>query len=283
MAPAEGAAEVGGTAAEAAPAVGGEVCDGVPLIKEAAEHKERAACHFKLRDFHEAVKAYEASLEVLSRSDEYKMLMSERTDVDAMKAVIWCNIALCRIHQQLYERAIDAATECLKLDKENTKALLRRSQAHEKLGQLEEALRDTAKLKKLGDGHLTTKESAEEERRREKLWERLQQENREIDEVAKAQEPLWKMKEKFDALVDKYDLGDGQFFLLTARWLIIDDDFDVTVERARKHWKMEKKEAEHGVKWVKMGLESHANEPDVKAIVAAAKQAKKQLAEQQAA
>jgi len=140
------------------------------------------------------------------------MMADERDKTDALKAVIWCNIALCRIHQDLYDRAIDAATECLRLDKENTKALHRRSQAHEKLGQLEEALSDSTKLKKLGDGHLNAKESEEEERRREQLWERLQKENRAIDEVAKAQEPYWMMRDRFNALVDKYDLGDGQFF-----------------------------------------------------------------------
>merc|ERR1711879_216227 len=119
----------------------------------------------------EAMKSYDAALEALNRGDSFKILASERDEVDALKAIVWCNISLCRLHQQLFERAVDAASECLKLDKENSKALHRRSQAYEKLGQLEEALSDSAKLKKLGDGHLTSQESANEEKRRERLWE----------------------------------------------------------------------------------------------------------------
>mmetsp|Transcript_87746 Transcript_87746/g.183424 ORF Transcript_87746/g.183424 Transcript_87746/m.183424 type:complete len:292 (-) Transcript_87746:163-1038(-) len=251
-----------------------KVCDGLPLLKEAQEHKEKANACFGKKNYLEAVKNYEKALETLNRGDEFKMLAVERDEVNALKAVVWCNTALCRLRQSLYDRAIDAATECLKLDKENTKALHRRSQAYEKQGQLEEALQDSAKLKKLGDGHLTAKESEEEEKRRERLWESLQKENREIDEVAKAQAPYWKMRERFNGLVDKYDLGDGQFFLLVARWLVMDECFDVTVERARKHWKMEKDEVEFAVKWVKIGMETQAHTPEIKSIVAAARQAK---------
>lgn len=256
------------------------VLDAIPLLKEATDVKVKGNDQFKRKQFNEAVKVYQEGLDILSRSDMHRMAADEKEQVDALKSVFWSNIAACRLQQQLFDRAVDAATECLKFDKNNTKALLRRSQAHEKLGQLEEALSDSAKLKKLGDGHLTEKESEAEEKRRERLWETLQQNNRDIDDLAKANEPYWKMKQRFDDLVDKYDLGDGQFFLLVARWLIIDECFDKTVETVMKHWKMNKSDAEFGAKWVKLGLETHKNSPDVKAIYAAAHKIKKGIEEE---
>merc|ERR1712039_711278 len=67
-----------------------------------------------------------------------------------LKATLHSNIAQCMLNLELYRRAIDAATSCLKIDKVNAKALHRRSQAHESLQEYEEALQDALALRSLG-------------------------------------------------------------------------------------------------------------------------------------
>jgi len=242
----------GGEAAAATSDEPDRVCDALPLLEEASGLKDQANAQVKQKEPQEAVKLYEQGLEVLSRSDGHPMLRDEKSQADALKAVLYSNIAQCMLTQQLYRRAVDSASECLKLDADNTKALHRRSQAYEALKEYEEALRDAIALQKLGGGGLDMKAL---QRRCEQLYERQIAENMAVNEVAKSNEDLFKMKERFDVVLEKYDLGDGEAAPLVANWLVTDKDLPRTVDRVAKQWVMSKKEAEDFTKWIKKGIE----------------------------
>merc|ERR1712061_737425 len=126
---------------------------------EATELKERANDCVRRKQTQEAVKLYEEGLATLGRCTGHPMLKAESDQVQALKAVLHGNLAQCMLNLQLYRRAIEAATECLKLDESNLKALHRRSQAYEALREYEEALRDAVNLKRLGGGALGADEA----------------------------------------------------------------------------------------------------------------------------
>mmetsp|Transcript_84950 Transcript_84950/g.245626 ORF Transcript_84950/g.245626 Transcript_84950/m.245626 type:complete len:339 (+) Transcript_84950:49-1065(+) len=229
-----------------------QVYDGVPLVKEATELKERANAFVKREKHQEAVKLYEKGLEVLKRSEGHPMLREEFEQVKALRAVLHCNIAQCMLSLELYRRAIDAATSCLELDKENTKALHRRSRAYESLREWEDALRDLLALKKLGGGGIDPKKL---EKRCEELYEKQIAENKAVNEMAKNNEDLFVMKERFEEVLEKYDLGDGHAAPLVTRWLLEDDDIEQTIDKVAKQWEMSREEAGHFAKWIKKGLD----------------------------
>lgn len=241
-----------------------------PLVAEAANLRTAGNDRFKQGDLLAALGFYERALKVLA---------GERlSEAGTAKAVLWCNIAQVRLSQQLYERAVEAATRCLQLDSRSSKGLHRRSVAHEHLGNLEDALADSAKLRRLGDGHLGARESEAEEARRERLWHELQQQNRDIDKVAEGSATLLDMRERFARLAERHDLDDGRFFLLVARWTVLDDGASArTAARSARHWDMPLADAEFCVRWVQMGLEAKAADPEVRSIVEAARAEKGRL------
>jgi len=229
-----------------------QVLDGLPLVKEATELKERANILFKQAKYNEAVKCYEEGLAVLDRCKNEPMLREELDAVRSLKVVLHCNLAQCLLDSQLYRRAIAAATECLKLDEENVKALYRRSKAFEALKEYQDALKDALALKKLGGGGL---KASDVEKRCEKLLLTMQEENIAVNKVAKDNEDLFRMKERFEVIFDKYNLEDTDAAPRVAKWLVADKDLATTADKVSKKWGMTSKEAKHFAAWIQKGLD----------------------------
>jgi len=222
------------------------------MVKEATELKGRANALFKQAKYNEAAKCYEEGLVVLNRCKDQPMLREELEEVKALKVVLHCNLSQCMLDVQLYRRAIDAATDCLKLDEENVKALYRRSKAFEALKEYQDALKDALALKRLGGGGL---KASDVEERCEKLLLIMQEENTSVNKVAKEHEDLFKMKERFEVIFDKYNLEDTDAAPQVAKWLVADKDLGTTAGKVAKKWGMTSKEGKHFAAWIQKGLD----------------------------
>merc|ERR1712232_319866 len=98
-------------------------------------------------------------------------------------------------------------------------------------------------------------DAAELEKRCEILMEKHTSENKAVNKVYGDNEELFKMKERFEEVMEKYDLGDGFAAPEVARWLVTDNNFQETVKKVSKRWDMSIKEAEHFARWISKGLE----------------------------
>ncbi|CAK0885684.1 unnamed protein product [Prorocentrum cordatum] len=98
---------------------------------EAAELKRRGNALVKERRPGEAIRQYEAALALLAPGSH-----------EPLRAVLFANVALCCLQQQLYRRAVEAATRSLEADAGHAKAHYRRCLAHRALKMFEEARRD---------------------------------------------------------------------------------------------------------------------------------------------
>merc|ERR1719195_104241 len=65
---------------------------------------------------------------------------------------------------------------------------------------------------------------------------------------------LVRMKERFDEVVEKYDLADGEAAGEVADWLV-SGEWLVTIKRVAQRWKMEEEDAEAFLKWIARGVE----------------------------
>lgn len=241
-----------GASGEAGEAGKVQVLDGQPLVEEATALKEKANACVKRKQHQEAVALYEEGLAVLDRCRGQPMLREESQQVDGLKAVLHSNISQCMLSLELYRRAVEAAGKCLELDPSNAKALHRKSQAHEALREYEDALKDALQLRKIGGGGLKEKEVEE---RCEQLLLKVQNENTMVNKVGKEHEELFKMKERFDKVWQKYDLEGSNAAPEVAKWLVEDKDFDNTVGKIAKRWQMEKRDAQDLARWISKGLE----------------------------
>jgi len=102
----------------------------------ALELKGKGNTLVRQKSYTEAVKVYEAALTALGNDaaggDEH----------GALRSTLYANIALCYLQQELYRRALDAATRSVALDACNAKAYYRRCLAYRALRMYEEARRD---------------------------------------------------------------------------------------------------------------------------------------------
>merc|ERR1712187_978694 len=87
------------------------------------------------KKFAQAVQHYEAALAAAAPGQE------------AMRAALYANISLCYLQQQLYRRAVDAATHSIEHDASNAKAYYRRCLAYRALKMYAEARRDMEALR----------------------------------------------------------------------------------------------------------------------------------------
>ncbi|CAK0828882.1 unnamed protein product [Prorocentrum cordatum] len=195
---------------------------------------------------------YEEGLGTLARGDGKPMITDERQQVTALKATLHSNIAQCMLSLELFRRAADAATECLKLDEAHAKALHRRSQAHEALREWEEALRDALRLRELGGGGLDPEALGS---RCDALFEKQAKENQAVNKVVNEQEKMMKMKGRFETAFKKHGLYEADAAPEIARWLVAHDDLPFTVDKIAEKWKMSKIEAEDIAKWISKGIE----------------------------
>jgi len=170
----------------------------------------------------------------------------------SLKSVLYCNAAQSLLKLELYRRALEASTECLKLDANNVKALHRRSQAHEALREYKEACNDAISVQKLGGGSLSKDEI-------NKRVAHLQAKQAAVEQEAEESEDdddmeLVKMKQRFDEIVEKYDLREDGAADQVADWLT-SGEWSVTVKRVAQRWKMEEVDAMDFLAWIAKGLE----------------------------
>lgn len=230
------------------------VVDGLPLIKAASDLKEQANTQVKAKKHSDAISLYERGIAILDQADGKPMLRQEVEDMVALKATLYGNVAQCLLSQELFRRAADAASKCLELDPNNTKALYRRSLARESLRRWGPALEDMVKLQELGGGSLTKQAL---EARIELLRGKKEAEERAKDEESsedEADSALVRMKERFDEVIEKYDLRDGDAAAEVADWLTA-GEWLMTTKRVAQRWKMEYEDAEDFIKWIAKGLE----------------------------
>lgn len=225
-----------------------KVFDGLVLLEEATGLKEKGNERVKRKDYHAAVKIYEEAIEVLGRGEGYSMLHDEVKQINALKSLLYGNIAQCMLNEKFFQRAVEAATNALILDESNLKALHRRSLAHEGEKDITEALKDALALRQKGGGAMSIEEC-------EKRCDMLLEKQMAIGRVLKTNEDMFSMKAKFDEVVDKYDLADIDFAPEVARMIVTDKDLGKTVAQVAKRYKMEKDDAEHLAKWISKGLE----------------------------
>ncbi|KAL3889632.1 hypothetical protein ACJMK2_001968 [Sinanodonta woodiana] len=104
-------------------------------MEDAVGLKEEGNTFFKDGKYEEALSSYIKAMEVSDLKD-------------AEKAILYKNMAQCHLKQKSYEEAIKAASKALELFSNDPKALYRRCQAYEQLGQIEEAYKDAAAMLK---------------------------------------------------------------------------------------------------------------------------------------
>jgi len=237
-----------------------QIIDGLPLIDAAAGLKNDANTHVKGQRFGEAVTLYEKALATLDRADGHPMLRDEVAQMQSLRSVLYANVAQCLLTQQLYRRAVEAASSCLRIEEGNTKALNRRSLAYEGLHKYSKALADMLTLQKLGGGGLSPEAmEAKLKPLRDKVAEvkRLKEEESSEDEIGM---DMVRMKERFDEVCDQYDLRDDPNFAEeVAEWLT-SGEWVVTINRVAHRWKMEVKDAEDFLKWIAKGVEFKAEQ-----------------------
>ncbi|PFX12542.1 Protein unc-45-like A [Stylophora pistillata] len=110
-----------------------------PGHKGALDLKTEGNQHFKEEKYELAAACYTQALKSFTPEEKDKEKLKDR-------GVILKNRAACYLKLEKYEEAIADATEALEALPNDTKALLRRCQGHEKLGRLEAAFRDARTL-----------------------------------------------------------------------------------------------------------------------------------------
>jgi len=237
-----------------------QIIDGLPLIEAATGFKNDANAHVKGQRFGEAATVYEKALAILDKAEGHPMLRDEVKQMQTLRSVLYANLAQCMLSQKLYRRAVEAASSCLKIEPGNSKALNRRSQAYEGIQKYSKALADMLTLQKLGGGGLSPEAmEAKLKPLQDKVAEvkRLKEEESSEDEIGM---DMVRMKERFDEVCDQYDLRDDpKFAEEVAEWLT-SNEWVVTVKRVADRWKMEVKDAEDFIKWIKKGVDFKAEQ-----------------------
>ncbi|CAK0797534.1 unnamed protein product [Prorocentrum cordatum] len=245
------------------------VVDGLPLIEAARKAKDEGNACVKRKQYNEAVKMYESGIATLDLADGKPMLRQEVEEMVALKATLYSNTAQCLLSLELFRRASEAATSCLALDEGNAKALHRRSLAKEALRDLKGALEDAVALQGLGGG------PEDLEGRVAALRAKVEAEAKAAADEAAAESSedecdtaLVRAKQRFDEVVQKYDLQDGDAATQIADWLV-SGEWEVTPDRVAKRWQMEPEDAEDLVRWIAKGLEFKAQNSSNQAQAAA--------------
>lgn len=264
------AASGDGASAAAAGELGVDsVVDGLPLIAAAKKAKDEGNACVKRKQYNEAVKMYDSGVATLDLADGKPMLRQEVEEMVALKATLYSNMAQCLLSLELFRRASEAATSCLSLDEGNAKALHRRSLAKEALRDIKGALDDALALQALGDGpeDLDSRVAA--------LRAKVEAEAKAAAEEAanessedEADTALVNAKKRFDEVVEKYELQDGDAATQIADWLV-SGEWEVTADRVSKRWKMELQDAEDLIRWIAKGLEFKAQNSQNQAQAAA--------------
>jgi Tfp pilus assembly protein PilF len=111
---------------------------------EAKRQKEDGNVWFKAGQLSRAAKRYQKAHDMMENftKDDRKEADVEAEEMSAFKLNVLNNLALVNFKMQNYEEAVEKASEAIKLDEKNVKALTRRGQAQMANGNLDEAKED---------------------------------------------------------------------------------------------------------------------------------------------
>ncbi len=99
-----------------------------------------------------------AKEERLSLPEDYDTLVER---LRLCKVQLLSNLAACQLHSGKYDMVVENCTKCLKIDRNNVKALFRRGQAYESLGEADRAVRDYREAALLAPGDLSIQKKME--------------------------------------------------------------------------------------------------------------------------
>eukprot|EP00928_Gymnodinium_smaydae_P087781 TRINITY_DN71999_c0_g1_i1.p2 TRINITY_DN71999_c0_g1~~TRINITY_DN71999_c0_g1_i1.p2 ORF type:complete len:272 (-),score=109.24 TRINITY_DN71999_c0_g1_i1:6-821(-) len=237
-----------------------EVVNAQPLLASARRSKEEGNGLVKRKMLSEAVRCYESGLATLDKADGAAILRQEVEEMLTLKATLYGNMAQCLLGLELYRRAAEAASAALRIDADNAKAVYRRMSAYEALRNWPEALKDALELKKLGGGSLSAEaldKRIEEFRSKKEGEERERAQQQAEDEEDEDGMEMVRCKERFDAVVEKYDLSNAEAAAEVADWLT-SGEWEVTVKRVADRFRMDAVDATHFLAWIARGLEFKA-------------------------
>eukprot|EP00403_Amphidinium_massartii_P036844 CAMPEP_0178438808 /NCGR_PEP_ID=MMETSP0689_2-20121128/35797_1 /TAXON_ID=160604 /ORGANISM="Amphidinium massartii, Strain CS-259" /LENGTH=237 /DNA_ID=CAMNT_0020061249 /DNA_START=58 /DNA_END=767 /DNA_ORIENTATION=+ len=225
------------------------VVDPTNLLEAAGSFKERGNESLKAKKYSEAVLLYEKGISTLDKADGHPMLKVDAEKVVQMRVALYANITQSLLKQELFRRALEAANQCLALDPENVKALYRRAVCRDALKQYDEALADVKTLESLASKAGPSEDElaalrAGIEKRRATLHKQLEEEAPDPDDVVDAE--LVKMKQRFDEIVQKYDLKDEETASEIADWLTRGNngrETVITLKDLERRWQMEEDDA----------------------------------------
>ena len=166
-------------------------------LDDAKGYKEEGNRFFKMRNYYEAIEKYTEVVNVLKTKDE-----PEEVDV---RIASLSNRAACHLKLRNFKDCIKDCDTILKKDKQHTKALFRRAQAHKSKGMNELAYRDILLLLDVDGANksgLKEKKKLEKDlhsRSRDAIRSRIEKEKRDVVEKArKKKEDARKKKMKAD-------------------------------------------------------------------------------------
>lgn len=235
----------------------GATLDPANLIEIATSMKVQGNDALKKKQFPEAAALYEKAVATLDKADGKPMY---REDVEAMlklKAVLYSNLAQALLKSELWRQAIVAATDCLRVDEKNPKAMYRRILAKDGLKQYEAALEDFVTLESFGsevhgmDLSELVKLKATIQGHKEERDKLLAEESDDEDESG-----MISAKQRFDQVIEKYDMKDEETAGEIADWLTRGNSEDgtcVTLKDLERRWDMEEEDAVDFLAWIHMG------------------------------
>lgn len=128
-------------------------------LEDAVDKKDEGNTMFKLKKYKLAVRCYESALDAIPKKTKKKKVKGSKQKSEEeearnnLKCTLHSNLALCHLKQEDYAEAMLSCGKALKINPRHVKSLGRRSQVHEKLGQMKEATRDQYLVVKLDKGN----------------------------------------------------------------------------------------------------------------------------------
>lgn len=230
------------------------VVDPTNLLQHATGLKAAGNDAMKQRQYADASGHYEAGLQTLEKADGQKLRTSDARQIIDLRSVLFSNLSQGLLKSELFRRALEAASSCLKLDDKNAKALYRRAQCHDRLKQYKEALADLDALQCL-DGAPSldelTKFREAVEARKVALDKKIKDESPDSDDECDAD--LVRCKQRFDEVIEKYNLKDEETASEIADWMTRANCGESTVMSLKdleNKWGMDEDDALAFLAWI---------------------------------
>ena len=120
-----------------------EMCP-VEKMEQAIIHKDKGTQYFKAGKYSHAARQYEKVVRFVLHNAGLKE--NEKVENDAICLVGYLNLAATYLKLKEYTSACQAASDALKMDNDNVKALFRRASARQEMGDFQNAISDYEKL-----------------------------------------------------------------------------------------------------------------------------------------